>query len=88
MNDAFPQEIWDHELMANPEPAVDWLWYGLLATGNLTLLTGLWKLGKTTLLSLLLSRRKQGGRGTKPLRSTGGAQEGGAVQGFCTSKQP
>ena len=43
------------------EPSADWLWHGFLARANLTLLTGMWKSGKTTLLSLLLSRRKTGG---------------------------
>jgi hypothetical protein len=56
-----PQEIWDQDLVAITEPAADWLWHGLVARGNLTLLTSAWKSGKTTLLSLLLSRRKHGG---------------------------
>jgi hypothetical protein len=56
-----PQEVWDQDLAAIQEPPADWLWHGLLARGNLTLLTSVWKSGKTTLLSLLLSRRKQGG---------------------------
>ena len=43
------------------EPAADWLLHGFVARGNLTLLTSLWKAGKTTLLSLLLSRRKHDG---------------------------
>jgi hypothetical protein len=43
------------------ESAADWLWHGFVARGNLTLLTSAWKSGKTTLLSLLLSRRKSGG---------------------------
>jgi len=61
MNDQFPHEIWDHELTACQQPAADWLWHGLLARGNMTLLTAMNKSGKTTLLSLLLSRRKHGG---------------------------
>jgi hypothetical protein len=56
-----PRPIWDHELAAIPNPAINWLWEGYLAAGHITLLTGLWRAGKTTLLSLLLSRRKQGG---------------------------
>src|SRR5437879_5496618 len=40
---------------------MDWLWRGYLAPGQLTLLTSLWKSGKTTLLSVLLSRLKDGG---------------------------
>ena len=38
-----------------------WLWQGYLAPGNLTLLTSQWNSGKTTLLSVLLARRKSGG---------------------------
>jgi hypothetical protein len=38
-----------------------WLWRGYLAAGQLTLLTSLWKTGKTTLLSVLLARLKEGG---------------------------
>lgn len=38
-----------------------WLWDGYLACGNFTLLTSQWKSGKTTLISVLLSRLKQGG---------------------------
>src|SRR5207249_5540967 len=34
-----------------------WLWHGLLGPGKLTLLTSLWKSGKTTLLAHLLARR-------------------------------
>src|SRR6516162_1903965 len=45
---------------ASPE-APDWLWRGYLAPGQLTLLTSLWKSGKTTLLSVLLSRLNEGG---------------------------
>jgi hypothetical protein len=56
-----PQEIWGHELTSQPEVAADWLWHGFVRGGSFTLLTGLWKAGKTTLLSLLLARRKAGG---------------------------
>ncbi len=40
---------------------MDWLWRGYLAPGQLTLPTSLWKSGKTTLLSILLARLKDGG---------------------------
>src|SRR5262245_42867627 len=39
----------------------DWLWQGYLRPGAVTLLTSLWKAGKSTLLSVLLSRLKTGG---------------------------
>lgn len=55
------QEICDSELTALAPAGVAWLWHGLLAAGNITLLTSMWKAGKTTLLALLLSRRKNGG---------------------------
>src|SRR5262245_41319601 len=37
-----------------------WLWHALLAPGKLTLLTSLWKSGKTTLLAHLLAHRREG----------------------------
>jgi hypothetical protein len=40
---------------------MNWLWRGFLAPGQQTLLTSLWKSGKTTLLAVLLSRMKDGG---------------------------
>jgi hypothetical protein len=40
----------------------DWLWEGYLLPGAVTLLTSLWKSGKSTLLSVLLSRLKSGGQ--------------------------
>jgi hypothetical protein len=61
-NATIPQEVWDHEVTAMTPQPLDWLWYGFVAPGNLTLLTSQWKAGKTTLLSLLLSRRKHGGQ--------------------------
>jgi hypothetical protein len=39
----------------------EWIWPGILATGCMTLLTGEWFAGKTTLLSILLSRFGTGG---------------------------
>ncbi len=41
---------------------MDWLWQGYVAPGNVTLLTSQWKLGKTTLVALLLARMRNGGR--------------------------
>jgi 5S rRNA maturation endonuclease (ribonuclease M5) len=37
-----------------PAEEPDWLWPGFIALGGITLLTGLWKAGKTTLLGYLL----------------------------------
>jgi hypothetical protein len=53
-----PQPLGGAEPLA---PETDWLWRGYLAAGQLTLLTSLWKSGKTTLLSVLLARLKDGG---------------------------
>ena len=59
--DTTPRAIWDRDLAAMEKPPSDWLWQGFLAHGNITLLTSLWKSGKTTLISHLLSRRKTAG---------------------------
>lgn len=48
-------------LRAQAAPRLRWLWQGYLAAGALTLLTSQWKIGKTTLLSILLARMKAGG---------------------------
>jgi hypothetical protein len=58
---ALPRELWSADLDAATTGQIPWLWHGLLAPGNLTLLTSQWKSGKTTLLSVLLARRKAGG---------------------------
>ncbi len=45
----------------HPAPSdivIDWIWTGILGPGQVTLLTGLWKTGKTTLLSHLLAHRQ------------------------------
>ncbi len=42
--------------------SVDWIWEGVLATDAVTLLSAPKKVGKTTLLSLLLDRRRAGGQ--------------------------
>jgi hypothetical protein len=48
----------------------DWLWQGYLLPGAVTLLTSLWKSGKSTLLSVLLSRLRTGGTlGGLPVRA-------------------
>src|SRR5262249_148148 len=56
-----PKEVWAQEVKANHDRPTDWLWQGFIARGNTTLLTGTSKPGKPTVLSLLLSRRKEGG---------------------------
>lgn len=56
-----PQHFTVPELLTLSESPADWLWHGFVARRNSTLLTSLWKAGKTTLLSLLLARRKSGG---------------------------
>ncbi len=56
-----PHAIWDREFARMPESVTTWLWQGFLAPGNITLLTSLWKSGKTTLISHLLARRKAAG---------------------------
>jgi AAA domain len=48
-------------LAAASHHSVSWLWQGYLATGAITLLTSQWKSGKTTLVSVLLSRLKAKG---------------------------
>jgi len=49
------------ELAAHTPADPQWLWDGYLAAGGITLLTSQWKTGKTTLLSVLLSRLPGGG---------------------------
>src|ERR1043166_694326 len=41
---------------------VEWLWDGYLARGQITLLAGQWKIGKTALLASLLARLGAGGQ--------------------------
>jgi len=43
------------------EEQVKWLWHGYLGRRSVTVLTSLWKTGKTTLLSVLLSKMREGG---------------------------
>lgn len=53
--------LWMEEVHSAAEEKMAWLWHGYLAPGNITLLTSQWKTGKTTLLSVLLARLKEGG---------------------------
>ncbi len=68
-----PQGIWDTEVASIPETAADWLLPGFVSRHNMTLLTSMWKAGKTTLLSHLLARRVNGqpllGRAVTPGKS-------------------
>lgn len=48
------------QVQAHP-PAFDWIWEGAIVRGGTTLLSAPAKIGKTTLLSLLLDRRREGG---------------------------
>ncbi|HLW64087.1 MAG TPA: AAA family ATPase [Gemmataceae bacterium] len=51
-----------YEEMANScNELPGWLWQGFIAFGSITLLTSRWKMGKTTLLSVLVSRLRTGG---------------------------
>ncbi|MBI3408524.1 MAG: AAA family ATPase [Planctomycetes bacterium] len=54
------QTYWDPEITTTQESAADWILPGFIAGRNMTLLTSMWKAGKTTLLAHLLSRRHGG----------------------------
>ncbi len=55
-----PLGFWGDAPLAAAD-AAPWLFDGYLACGKVTLLTSLWKSGKTTLLSVLLGRMRGGG---------------------------
>jgi len=55
------REQWLDDLRTAEGAGLSWLWHGYLAPGNITLLTSQWKSGKTTLVSVLLSRLKSSG---------------------------
>src|SRR5262245_8777341 len=42
------------------EDGADWIWHGFLARGGITLLSALWKVGKTTMLAHLLKALERG----------------------------
>jgi hypothetical protein len=52
----------DNACLQSSRPRVPWIWDGVIAENAVTLLSAPEKTGKTTLLSLLLDRRRQGGR--------------------------
>src|SRR5262245_8471330 len=62
---------------------VEWLWDGYLARGQITLLTGQWKIGKTALLASLLARLGAGGqlagRAVRPGSAIVLSEEGGGL---------
>lgn len=53
--------LWYPDLLSAGAASQSWIWHGYLGAGQVTLLTSEWKLGKSTLLSVLLSRMKTGG---------------------------
>src|SRR5262245_60218973 len=54
--------LWLTDLRQQARPRTDWLWEGHLAAGNITLFSSQWKMGKTTLVSILFDRLKAGGQ--------------------------
>jgi hypothetical protein len=48
-------------MLHNQPKSIPWIWEGVIAEGAVTLLSAPEKIGKTTLLSLLLDRRRDGG---------------------------
>ncbi|HEX3149275.1 MAG TPA: AAA family ATPase [Gemmataceae bacterium] len=60
-NDNLVSEYMDQLDTAAEPIAVDWLWHGLIARGNITLFTSQWKAGKTTLMTGLLQQFAAGG---------------------------
>lgn len=59
---ALPSGFWLNDLNRAARSKRAWLWEGYLMPGGVTLLTSLWKSGKTTVLALLLARMKTGGQ--------------------------
>jgi hypothetical protein len=53
--------LWYGDLLSAGAGAQSWIWQGYLGTGQVTLLTSQWKLGKSTLLAALMARMKTGG---------------------------
>jgi hypothetical protein len=62
---------WAHEL-AEHDAETEWVWEGFIPAGGITLLSALWKAGKTTLLTQLLKALGPGGEflglGVKPVK--------------------
>jgi hypothetical protein len=67
-------ETWNSDLAQRPPSPIDWIWPGYLARGAVTLLTSQWKSGKTTLVSVLLSKMAEGGElAGQPVAKAGAA---------------
>ncbi|MFH1418774.1 MAG: AAA family ATPase [Planctomycetota bacterium] len=49
--------------------AIDWVWHGYIAREHVTLLSGIWKGGKTTLLSRLIQIMGDGGELAQPVEA-------------------
>lgn len=66
-----------------PDESAPWLWDGYLGAGNVTLLTSMWKAGKTTLLTGLLQALAVGGeflgRAVRPSRALVVSEESRAM---------
>ena len=59
--DRQPCGSWNVDIAARKDDEVHWIWDGFIPWPGITLLTGASKLGKSTLVSMLLDRRRQGG---------------------------
>jgi hypothetical protein len=53
---------WNSKVAARKHQAVEWIWEGFIPWRGITLLTGVPRLGKSTLVALLLDRRRRGGQ--------------------------
>src|SRR5579862_3173136 len=56
-----PQIQLNTDVLKKEKKFIPWIWEGVVAEGAVTLLSAPEKVGKTTLLSLLLDRRRAGG---------------------------
>src|SRR4029077_5438035 len=61
-NDVQRQVGYSNSCLQRRPKSIPWLWEGVLAENAVTLLSAPEKIGKTTLLSLLLDRRRAGGQ--------------------------
>ena len=61
LNGSLPSPVTYAEMANSGNKLPGWLWQGFIAFGSITLLTSRWKTGKTTLLSVLVSRMQAGG---------------------------